>query len=63
MEELETESVEASYDEKGDVLYITLKDSPGVANHVSDNILVRENPDSGEIVGITVENYRAVSEI
>lgn len=47
------------YDEEGDVLYLNLK--PGaeaVAEETGDEILVRKDPETGEVVGYTVMHFR-----
>jgi len=47
-----------SYDESVDVLYIGIKDQPGIANEVNDGDFIRYNANSGEIVGITILNFK-----
>ncbi|MDY6774095.1 MAG: DUF2283 domain-containing protein [Candidatus Nanohaloarchaea archaeon] len=49
-----------SYDEEGDVLYICFSDEEAVGSHLNDNVLVRENPETGEVVGITVMHAQKV---
>ncbi|MFB6166923.1 MAG: DUF2283 domain-containing protein [Candidatus Nanohaloarchaea archaeon] len=48
--------VSMSYDREADVLYITFEDSEAVGEHLSDDLLLRRDPGTGNVVGITVMN-------
>jgi len=46
------------YDKQGDVLYITVGNPrPANTEEVGDDILLRHDPDSGEVIGLTVLNF------
>jgi len=45
------------YDKIADVLYIAIKDRPGIADEVSDGSFIRYDL-AGEIVGITVLDFK-----
>lgn len=50
--------MEISYDEDADVLYVTLEDAERTdTEHRDDDILVRKNADTGEIVGFTIIDF------
>ncbi len=45
------------YDTEGDVLYLSIgKPRPAVSQELGDDVLLRVDPDTGEIVGLTVLN-------
>lgn len=49
------------YDRDSDVLYISIGEpSPGVAEHLDDDILLRYSLDTGELIGVTVLGFRAM---
>jgi len=53
------ESLTWEYDEKGDVLYISVGDSrPAVTVDIGESVLVRYDEAAGQVVGITVLNVR-----
>ncbi len=44
-----------SYDRDADVLYVSLHGTrPGLGTEVEDGVIARYDPDSGELVGVTV---------
>jgi len=45
------------YDKIADVLYIAIKDRPGIADEVSDGSFIRYHL-AGEIVGITILDFK-----
>lgn len=45
-----------AYDSLADVLYITIKDAPGIADEISDDVFVRRDEKTDEVVGITIMN-------
>lgn len=46
------------YDREGDVLYITVGEAQAaVSRELDDDVLVRVNPDTGRVVGMTVLNF------
>lgn len=45
------------YDAEGDVLYLSIGEPrPAILQEVGDDVLLRIDPDTGEIVGLTVLN-------
>ena len=47
------------YDDFSDVLYISFGNPrPGIADESEDGILVRKNPDTNEIVGVTIIDFK-----
>jgi len=46
------------YDKIADVLYIAIKDRPGIADEVSSGNFIRYGAGDGEIVGITVLDFK-----
>ena len=46
-----------SYDKIADVLYIGIKDRPGIADEVNDGNFIRYDL-AGEIVGITIMDFK-----
>lgn len=47
--------MEVSYDEKADVLYITLKECKDTKNsHEEDGVIVSKDAETGEVVGYTI---------
>ncbi|MEP0763334.1 MAG: DUF2283 domain-containing protein [Chloroflexota bacterium] len=45
------------YDAEGDVLYLSIGEPrPAISQEVGDDVLLRIDPDTGEIVGLTVLN-------
>ncbi len=54
--EIETE---VRYDKAADVLYISFgKPRPGLTSEVNEGDLVRIDPDTNEIVGITILDFK-----
>lgn len=50
--------LQVSYDDRADVLYISFGDPrPGIATEVNDGDLVRVDPFTDEIVGITLLDF------
>ena len=46
------------YDRESDVLYLSIgKPQEAISREIGDDILLRVNPSTGEIVGITVLNF------
>ena len=57
-EKINYHALKILYDEISDVLYISFgAPRPGIANEVNEGDLVRTNPDTGEIVGITILDF------
>ena len=51
--------MEISYDESSDVLYIKLEESEKAETvHTEDDVLVRKNADTGEIVGYSILGFK-----
>ena len=49
--------MQLAYDREADVLYLSVGDPrPAVSREVGDDVLLRVDPDSGEVVGLTVLN-------
>jgi uncharacterized protein YuzE len=47
------------YDEKSDVLYISFDSPrPGISNEVDEGNLVRTDPKTDEIIGITIIDFK-----
>jgi len=46
------------YDRTVDVLYIAIKDRPGIADEVSSGNFIRYGVGNGEIVGITIMDFK-----
>ena len=46
------------YDKIADVLYIAIKDRPGIADEVSSGNFIRYGAGDGEIVGITIMDFK-----
>ncbi len=47
------------YDEHADVLYISLgKPTPAVSEELDDGVVVRRDPDTHKIVGLTIIDFR-----
>jgi len=46
------------YDKTVDVLYIGIKDRPGIATEVSEGNFIRYGAGNGEIVGITILDFK-----
>lgn len=51
------EEISFSYDAKSDTLYITLENKPGIGEHLKENVIIRKNPKTGTVVGITIEDF------
>ncbi len=50
--------MEVSYDEEADVLYIKLRSCENVeTEHKDDDVLIRRDAETGEIVGYTVIGF------
>jgi uncharacterized protein YuzE len=48
-------ALQMKYDAKGDVLYFSVGDArEAISNEVDDGVIVRTDPNTDEIVGITV---------
>ncbi|MDY6768825.1 MAG: DUF2283 domain-containing protein [Candidatus Nanohaloarchaea archaeon] len=60
MDEQMTADDTTYYDEKGDVLYITIEDAEGIAEHHGPHVLVRRHPDDGRVVGVTITDASTV---
>lgn len=56
-----TEAAKLFYDIKSDVLYLTVgKPRPAVRREVGEDVLLRlDDPDTGEVIGLTVLNLSA----
>jgi uncharacterized protein YuzE len=49
--------MQIAYDDEGDVLYLSIGDPrPAISQELGDDLLLRVEPQSGEIVGLTVLN-------
>ncbi len=45
------------YDKDADVLYVSIgKPRPAISREVGDDVLLRVDPDSGDVVGMTIIN-------
>ncbi|HEC23042.1 MAG TPA: DUF2283 domain-containing protein [Chloroflexi bacterium] len=54
------EVTELFYDTEGDVLYLSVgKPRRAVSQEMGDDVLLRVDPDTGEIVGLTILNFSA----
>jgi len=52
-------NLKISYDDFSDVLYISFGDPrPGIATEVNDGDLVRVDPESMEVIGITIMDFK-----
>ena len=50
---------EILYDEFSDVLYISFgHPCPGIANEVEEGVLVRTDQETGEVIGITIIDFK-----
>lgn len=48
------------YDKEGDVLYLSVGDPrPAVSEEIGDDVLLRRDPQTGDIVGLTILNLSA----
>lgn len=48
------------YDDEGDVLYLSIGDPrPAISEELDDDVLLRHDIDTGEVVGLTVLNFSA----
>lgn len=48
------------YDDEGDVLYLSVGDPrPAVSEEPGDDVLLRHDVETGEVVGLTVLNFSA----
>lgn len=48
------------YDDEGDVLYLSVGDPrPAVSEELGDDVLLRHDIETGEVVGLTVLNFSA----
>ncbi len=51
-------SVHITYDGEGDTLYVSFGDSRGATGYqISDQVLLRMDPDSDEPTGLTIFNF------
>ena len=49
--------MQLAYDREADVLYLSVGDPrPAVSREIGDDVLLRVDPDSGEVVGLTILN-------
>jgi uncharacterized protein YuzE len=49
--------MQIAYDREADVLYLSVGDPrPAVSREIGDDVLLRVDPESGEVVGLTVLN-------
>ncbi len=58
--------MQSGYDRESDVLYLSVGDPrPAISREVGDDVLLRIDPQTGEIVGLTVLNLstRSSSEV
>lgn len=56
---LTKESVEIAYDEAADVLYISIGSArPAVAVETNNGALMRVDPETDELVGITIPDFK-----
>lgn len=56
---LDKPNLNISYDDSADVLYISFGNPrPGIATEVNDGDLVRIDPDTNEIIGITIIDFK-----
>lgn len=46
-----------NYDRTHDILYISLKQENAIGDEISNGFVVRKNPDTNEIVGITILDF------
>lgn len=52
------ESVNFAYDPKADVLYVSQGDPrPAISEEIEPGVLLRKDPDSGEVIGMTVIDF------
>ena len=52
-------NLKINYDEISDVLYISFGDPrPGIATEINEGDLVRIDPDTNEVVGITIIDFK-----
>jgi uncharacterized protein YuzE len=48
------------YDDEGDVLYLSVGDPrPAISEELDDDVLLRHDIETGEVVGLTVLNFSA----
>jgi uncharacterized protein YuzE len=46
------------YDDEGDVLYLSIGDPrPAISEELGDDVLLRHDIETGEVVGLTVLNF------
>ncbi len=58
-EKLNTLNLKVSYDGVSDVLYISFGDPrPGIATEVNGGDLVRTDPETNDVIGITIIDFR-----
>ncbi len=51
--------IKMAYDDEGDILDISIGDpEKAISKEVEDDFFLRVNPDSGEVVGFSVLNFR-----
>jgi len=58
--------MQLAYDREADVLYLSIGEPrPAVSREVGDDVLLRIDPQTGEVVGLTVLNLstRSISEM
>ncbi|MBX3066807.1 MAG: DUF2283 domain-containing protein [Anaerolineae bacterium] len=49
--------MQVAYDKEADVLYLSVGDPrPAVSREIGDDVLLRLDPDTGQIVGMTILN-------
>lgn len=50
--------IQISYDKTGDVLYLSVGDPrPAISEEIGDDVLLRLDVDTGELVGLTMLNF------
>ena len=49
--------MQLAYDQEADVLYVSIGDPrPAISRELGDDVLLRVDPETGEVVGLTVLN-------
>ena len=57
------ETIHKSFDKRARVLYVSVgKPRPATSRHLSNGVLVRVDPQTGEFVGLTVFGFNATKE-
>lgn len=58
--------MQLAYDQEADVLYLSVGEPrPAISREIGDDVLLRVDPHTGEVVGLTVLNLstRTISEV